>query len=130
MVAYGLNISQVMAWSMPQLRLLARYRDMRERNDRRWQLALASGTMAEEAAETLWAQLAGDDVQMASSGGSTQSTSSSRQSHMVDSKGNVIARGAPLLSDIALGKVPAPLVLGRPFPITTVGRNKQEETDA
>lgn len=123
MAAYSRDIPQVMAWTMPQLRLLARYRDMRERNERRWQLTLSSGMMSQEAAEALWAQLDGDDVQIVSVDGQG---STGGRSHAVDAKGNVRAPGAPLLSDIALGKAVAP----RLIPIKVVDKSAPKEEDA
>lgn len=124
MAAYNRDIHQVMGWSMPQLRLLARYRDIRERNERRWQLTLASGMMSEEASEALWAQLDGDDVQIVSVG--TPSSTGGQSSHAVDSKGNVRAPGAPLLADIALGKAVAPQLI----PIKIVDKHVSKEEDA
>jgi hypothetical protein len=129
MVAYGQDIPQIMVWTMPQLRLLARYRDIRERNERRWQLALASGTMSEEAAETLWEQLSDDEGGEYSgvvSSDATGGTGSGHRSRPVDAKGNVVARGAPLLSDIALGKAVAPDLI----PITFIDKSKQKDEDA
>ncbi len=115
MAAYGQSIPQVMAWTLPQFKLMARYRDIRERSERKWQLVLSAGMMSEEAVETLWAQLEGDEIEFLPSGGSGSTTSSTagigKQSHAIDSKGNVIARGAPLLSDIALGKSRAPRLI-------------------
>lgn len=115
MAAYGQSIPQVMAWTLPQFKLLSRYRDLRDRNTRKWQLVLSAGMMSEEAVETLWSQLEGDDIEFLPSGGSGSTTSSTaglgKQSHAIDSKGNVIARGAPLLSDIALGKARAPRLI-------------------
>ncbi len=126
MSAYGLNIPQIMAWTMPQLRLLARYRDLRERAERKWQLALAVSSQSEEGVESLQAQLDGDDVQVMSSGAQTTGggATSSRQSHTVDSKGNVRADG-PLLSDIALGKAPAPTHI----PIRVIDKSEDKEED-
>lgn len=130
MAAYSQDIPQVMAWTMPQLRLLARYRDIRERYERKWQLALAGGMMSQEAAEALWAQLEDDDEDGEYSGvvssGTTSSVGGSQRSHAVDAKGNVIARGAPLLSDIALGKAVAPQLI----PITVIDKGKQKDEDA
>ena len=138
MRAYGRDIREVMAWSMPQLRLMARYRDLRERNKRKWQLTLAAGMMSEEAVETLWEALEGDDegeyTRVAPSGGgsggtgvSTSSTGKmGQQRHAVDSKGNVRAAGAPLLSDIALGKAVAPQLI----PIQRIDKSKPKEDDA
>ncbi len=121
MTAYGRDIPHVMAWTMPQLRLLSRYRDIRQRNERKWQLMLASGMMAQEASEELWAQLEeGEDDEtgeytVVAQGGSTSSSGGSgsggNRNHRVDSHGNVIARNAPLLSDIAMGKSRAPQLI-------------------
>ena len=118
MTAYGRDIPHIMAWTMPQLRLLARYRGIRERNERKWQLMLASGMMSEEASEELWAQLEEDEGEdggeytVVAQGGSTRSSGGSgHRSHGVDSHGNVIARSAPLLSDIAMGKSRAPQLI-------------------
>ncbi len=124
MAAYGQGIPQVMAWTLPQFKLLSRYRDIRERNVRKWELVLSAGTMSEEAVETLWSQLEGDEIEFLPSGGSGSTTSGTaglgNQSHAIDSKGNVIARGAPLLSDIALGKARAP----RLIPINVIDHAK------
>lgn len=130
MAAYSRDIPQVMAWTMPQLRLLARYRDMRERNERRWQLAMASGMLSQEAAETLWAQLDEPDAEGGPYSGVMPSTSSGAAghlSHAVDSHGNVRAPSAPLLSDIALGKAMAPQMI----PITIINKKSEsKEEDA
>jgi hypothetical protein len=103
---------------------------MRERNERRWQLALASGMMSQEAAEALWAQLEEPDAESGPYSGVTPSTSSGAAghlSHAVDSHGNVRAPGAPLLSDIALGKAMAPAMI----PITIIGKKSEsKEEDA
>ncbi len=126
MSAYGRDIPQVMAWTMPQIRLLAHYRAIRERMERKWQLVLASGMMSQEASEMLWAQLEGNEdgeytgivsVGTAGTGGS----GSTQRSHGVDAKGNVRAPGAPLLSDIAQGKAQAP----RLIPITVIDKSKE-----
>ena len=129
MTAYGRDIPHIMAWTMPQLRLLSRYRDIRERNERKWQLMLASGMMSQEASEELWAQL--DDGNEAdpgeytvvAQGGSTGSAGGSgHRNHGVDSHGNVIARSAPLLSDIAMGKARAPQLI----PVRVINKIKKE----
>lgn len=132
MAAYGLDISQILGWTFPQLLLFNRRRKQRERHERRFQLMLVSGTLPPKTFDGLWQSLGGvpidlDAVASATPDPAPTPTASGRQAHGVDAKGNVLAPGAPLLSDIALGKVPAPLVLGRPFPITTVGRNKENE---
>ncbi len=131
MIAYGRDIPQVMAWTMPQLRLLARYRDIRERNERKWQLMLASGMMSEEVSAELWAQLEGDgednegEYTVVAQSGTTSSSaggSGSQKGHSVDSHGNVKAPGAPLLSDIAMGKARAPQLI----PIRVIDRSEKE----
>ncbi len=130
MTAYGRDIPHVMAWTMPQLRLLARYRDIRERNERKWQLMLASGMMSEEASSELWAQLEGDgddnegEYTVVAQGGTTGSGASggNQRGHGVDSHGNVISKGAPLLSDIAMGKARAPQLI----PIRVIDKSEKE----
>lgn len=132
MTAYGRDIPHVMAWTMPQLRMLARYRDIRERNERKWQLMLASGMMSQEASEELWAQLENGneadegEYTVVAQGGTTGSAgSSSTRGHGVDSHGNVIARGAPLLSAIAQGKARAPQLI----PIRVIDKSVSKEED-
>ncbi len=129
MTAYGRDIPHVMAWTMPQLRLLARYRDIRERDERKWQLMLASGTMSEEASSELWSQLEGDDdnegkYTVVAQGGTTSSSAGggSQRGHSVDSHGNVMSKGAPLLSDIATGKARAPQLI----PIRVIDKSNKE----
>ncbi len=131
MTAYGRDIPEVVAWTMPQLRMLAKYRDIRERNERKWQLMLASGMMSEEASSELWAQLEGDDddnegeYTVVAQGGTTTSSRSgggSQRGHGVDSHGNVLAKGAPLLSDIAMGKAHAPQLI----PIRVINKSEKE----
>ena len=118
MTAYGRDIPHIMAWTMPQLRLLSRYRDIRQRNERKWQLMLASGMMAQEASEELWAQLedghedeTGEYTVVAQGGSTSSAGGNSSRNHRVDSHGNVISRSAPLLSDIAMGKARAPQLI-------------------
>lgn len=130
MTAYGRDIPHVMAWTMPQLRLVARYRDIRERNERKWQLTLASGMMSQEASEELWAQLDGDDgdnegkYTVVAQGSSTGNAGgSSQRGHRVDSHGNVISSGAPLLSDIAVGKARAPQLI----PVRVIDKSEKEK---
>mgnify|MGYP001590614074 CR=1 FL=1 len=109
MTAYGLDISEVMGWTYPQLRLLKRYRDQRINDERRWALFLASGTLAPEMFDQLWQALGGEKLDLKS-----QQPASSRGLNPgdVDDEGNVIAPpGTPLLSDIASGKVPAPSLI-------------------
>ncbi len=131
MTAYGRDIPHVMAWTMPQLRMLARYRDIRERVERKWQLMLASGMMSEETSSALWAQLDDGDednegeYSVVAPGGTTSSSASgsSQRGHGVDSHGNVMARGAPLLSDIAQGKAHAPQLI----PVRVIDKSAKEE---
>lgn len=131
MTAYGLDIPDIVAWTMPQLRMLARYRDIRERNERKWQLSLAIGAQSEEGAESLYDQLGGVDndedgeYTVIAQGGSSAG-GSSRQSHRVDSKGNVVAPGASLLSDIALGKARPPQLI----PIRVIDKSTPKGEDA
>lgn len=114
MTTYGLDISQVVRWTYPQLRLLARHQRNRVREDRRWQLMLATGTLSPEMWDELWYSLGGEKLGLKSSDTTTATVTTGhptrigQQSHGVDSEGNVVAPGAPLLSDIALGKSPAP----------------------
>ena len=129
MTAYGRDIPEVVAWTMPQLRMLAKYRDIRERNERKWQLMLASGMMSEEASSELWAQLEGDgddnegEYTVVAQGGTTSSSAGggSQRGHSVDSHGNVMSKGAPLLSDIATGKARAPQLI----PIRVIDKSKK-----
>ncbi len=130
MTAYGRDIPHVMAWTLPQLRLLARYRSIRERDERKWQLMLASGMMSPEVSEELWAQLDdGDEADpgkytVIAQGGSTDSASGNGQrGHGVDSHGNVIAQNAPLLSDIAMGKARAPQLI----PVRVIDKGEKEK---
>ena len=130
MTAYGRDIPHVMAWTMPQLRLLSHYRDIRERNERKWQLMLASGMMSEEASSELWAQLEGDDSDndgeytvVAQGGYSGSAGGTGSRGHGVDSHGNVMAKGAPLLSDIAMGKARAPQLI----PIRVIDKSTKEQ---
>ncbi len=131
MTAYGRDIPHVMAWTMPQLRLLAHYRDIRERNERRWQLSLAIGSQSEEGAESLYEQLDGGandeegEYTVVAQGGTSGSSGGSGKGHRVDSKGNVKAQG-PLLSDIALGKARPPQLI----PIRVIDKSAPEGEDA
>lgn len=125
MAAYNRDIPQIMAWTMPQLRLLARYRDIRERNERKWQLVLATGSQSQEGSDALWAQLDGEEGEYSGVVGGGSSSAGGSRSHAVDSRGNVVSPGAPLLSDIALGKAVAPLTI----PITVIDKSKSKEED-
>lgn len=131
MATYGLDISQILGWTFPQLLLLNRRRKQRERNERRFQLMLTAGTMPPRMFDQLWQSLGGEAIDLESIE-STEPVESAaaptkigRQSHNVDSKGNVIARVAPLLSDIALGKATAPPLI----PVTIIEARKSEENE-
>ncbi len=135
MTAYGRDIPEIVAWTMPQLRMLSRYRDIRERNERRWQLSLAIGAQSQEGAESLYEQLDGSAsdeegeytvVAQGGTSGSSGSSDGSGKGHRVDSKGNVKAQGAPLLSDIAMGKARAPQLI----PIRVINKSAPKEEDA
>lgn len=129
MAAYAQDIPQIMAWTMPQLRLLARYRDIRERDERKWQLVLATGAQSQEGTDALWAQLDGEEGEQGEYSGVVAggpSSAGGSRSHTVDSRGNVVAPGAPLLADIALGKAVAPPTI----PITVIDKSKPKEEDA
>ena len=126
MATYGLDIIQVIRWTYPQLRLLARHQRNRIREDRRWQLMLATGTLSPEMWDELWYSLGGNklglkspDAPAGTSGGTSHPTRIGQQSHGVDESGNVVAPGAPLLSDIALGKAVAPQLI--PIRVITKG---------
>lgn len=132
MAAYGLDISQILGWTFPQLLLLNRRRKQRERNERRFQLMLVAGTLPPAMFDQLWQGLGGkpidlDAVPESAPAEAATPTQAGRQSHEVDAKGNVVARGAPLLSDIAQGKAAPPFVLGRPFPITKIDKDKENK---
>lgn len=123
---YGLDISQITKWTYPQLRLLDKHRRGRERESRRWQLMVASGTLAPEMLDQLWQSVGGEALNLESQPTTTMPSASGKigqQSHGVDRSGNVVAPAAPLLSDIALGKSVAP----RLIPIKVVDKNPQEE---
>lgn len=123
MATYGLDIGQVMGWTFPQLRLLARHERNRVREDRRWQLMLASGTLAPEMWDELWHTLGGKKLGLKSSDSPAyMEHQPARGSHGVDEAGNVVAPGAPLLSDIALGKAHAPPLI----PIRVIDKHKKE----
>jgi hypothetical protein len=75
----------------------------------------------------LWQSLGGEpiDIDAATPAEVPAPVSGDRQAHGVDAKGNVVAQGAPLLSDIALGKASAPPLI----PITTINKKENEEPD-
>lgn len=127
MSAYGLDINQIMGWTFPQLLLLNRRRKQRERQERRFQLMLTSGTLPPKMFDQLWQSLGGEpiDLDAVTPAEVPPPVSGDRQAHGVDAKGNVVASGAPLLSDIALGKASAPPLI----PITTINKKENEEPD-
>lgn len=132
MSAYGLDIGQILGWTFPQLLLLNRRRKQRERHERRFQLMLVAGTLPPAMFDQLWQGLGGEPIDLDAVPESTPvetatPTQVGRQSHAVDAKGNVVARGAPLLSDIALGKAAPPFMLGQPFPITMIDKKKENK---
>lgn len=109
MAVYGLDIVQIMEWTYPQLRLLAKQRRYRIRDERRWSLMLVSGTLNPEMWDELWYTLGGVKLGLKSPEASEVATYQPvKGQHGVDEDGNVVAPGAPLLSDIALGKAVAP----------------------
>ncbi len=128
MSAYGRDIKEVMEWTYPQLRLMARKRSYRDHDDRRWQLMLQTGTLDPEMWDTLWQTLGGKKIGLESPERTTpaatsQPTKIGQQSHTVDAEGNIKAPGAPLLSDIAQGKAAAPPMLNIKF----IDKSKPEE---
>ena len=128
MASYGLDISQVLGWTFPQLLLLNRRRAQRERQGLRFQLMLAAGTLPLAAVNHLWQGLGGEPIDVVAVEAGTAPASSSpgkigQQSHGVDSKGNVVAEHAPLLSDIALGKAQAPWLI----PIHKIDKSKENQ---
>ena len=127
MHAYGLDIPQVMTWTYPQLKLMLGYQTQRVRDEQRWQLVLAAGMMPQEGFDSLWDALGGSPVTHTSGGSSSTSSSGQigKQSHGVDAHGNVVARGAPLLSDIALGKAVTPHLI----PIRVIDKSEAKEED-
>lgn len=127
MSTYGMDISQILCWTFPQLLLLNRRRKQRERHGHRFQLMLAAGTLSPEMFDQLWQSLGGEPIdldEVASTPNQVVPTTTviGRQTHPVDSKGNVLARGTPLLSDIALGKSAAPPLI----PITKIDKAKED----
>lgn len=110
MAVYGLNMNQVMKWTYPQLRLTTKHRRQRIRHDQRWELMLASGTLNPEMWDELWHTLGGVKLGLKSpeTGDASSVYQPTNGQHAVDKDGNVVAPGASLLSDIALGKAAAP----------------------
>jgi hypothetical protein len=115
MAAYGRDIGEVMGWTFPQLRLLNKHHRARDREARRFQLWLASGTLAPEMLDQLWQGLGGEPLDLKSAPAARPAAATTESGHDVDSEGNVLADG-PLLSDIALGKAHAPALI----PITVI----------
>ncbi len=128
MSTYGLDISQILGWTFPQLLLLNRRRKQRERHERRFQLMLAAGSLSSQMFDQLWQGLGGEpiDLDAVSSAVPVEAaapTHIGQQSHSVDAKGNVLASAAPLLSDIALGKASAPPLIR----ITKIDKSRENE---
>lgn len=131
MSAYGLDIPQILGWTFPQLLLLNRRRKERERNERRFQLMLAAGSLAPKMFDSLWQGLGGEPIDLKAvetpenPTPATVSNKVGQQSHGVDTQGNIVAPTAPLLSDIALGKAAAPTLI----PITKVEKDKNKDKE-
>ncbi len=123
MTAYGLNIIQVMEWTYPQLRLTTKHRHQRVRNDHRWELMLASGTLNPEMWDELWYALGGVKLGLKSpeTDDPAMIYQPAKGQHTVDKDGNVVAPAAPLLSDIALGKAAAPPLI----PIRVIDKSRE-----
>ena len=123
MAAYGLNINQAMAWTYPQLRLTTKHRRQRVRHDQRWELMLVSGTLNPEMWDELWYALGG--VKLGLKSPETDDAATTYQpekgQHGVDADGNVVAPGASLLSDTALGTAPAPPMI----PIRVIDKSEK-----
>lgn len=113
MSAYGLNVDEVLDWTLPQIRLLSEQRSLRVMDERRFALMLQTGTIPPEMWDQLWWSLGGHKLGLTSPESPGDSTVPSgkigQQNHSVDAEGNVLAPGAPLLSDIALGKARPPV---------------------
>lgn len=128
MSAYGLDISQILGWTFPQLLLLNRRRKQRERHERRFQLMLAAGSLSPQMFDQLWQGLGGEPIDLdavpsAVPAEAAAPTRIGQQSHSVDAKGNILASAAPLLSDIALGKAASPPLIR----ITKIDKSKENE---
>ncbi len=113
MSAYGLNVDEVLDWTLPQIRLLSEQRSLRVMDERRWELMLSTGTLPPEMWDQLWWTVGGEKLGLTSPEPAAESTVPSgkigQQNHSVDAEGNVLAPGAPLLSDIALGRARPPV---------------------
>ena len=124
MSTYGLDIVQVMEWTYPQLRLLSKQRRGRLRDDRRWELMLMTGTLSPEMWDELWYTLGGVKLGLKSpEAPDATAYQPAKGQHGVDEDGNVVAPGAALLSDIALGKAAAPPLI--PIQMIDKGGNKE-----
>lgn len=132
MAAYGLDISQILEWTFPQLLLTNRRRKQRERHERRFSLMLMAGSLPPEMFDQLWQGLGGAPIDLdavkeaapaSAAAPAAQPTVIGKQAHAVDRKGNVMASGAPLLSDIALGKAVAPPLI----PITKIDKSEEKK---
>ena len=114
MSEYGLDISQVLAWTYPQIRLMRINQIEREKAERMWELVLAAGSMNEELFNDLYEGLTGKErsgKMLQSAEQQPKAEMISGSAHGVDADGNVVAHGAPLLSNIALGTERAPNLL-------------------
>lgn len=113
MSAYGLNIDEVLDWTFPQIHLISEQRSLRVMDERRFALMLQTGTLPPEMWDQLWWSLGGEKLGLTNPELPAESTVPSgeigQQKHSVDAEGNVLAPGAPLLSDIALGKARPPV---------------------
>lgn len=112
MSEYGLDISQIVSWTYPQLRLVQQARDARQKHEKVWQIILASGSLGEEGVDTLIEGVTGKAPPEREPRAEKAQEVPHTLDHGVDSQGNVKAAGAPLLSDIALGKANIPGALG------------------
>jgi hypothetical protein len=114
MSEYGLDIIQIVAWTYPQLKLLQKARDYRQKQNKLWDVIVNSGSLGEEAVDSLVEHITGKEAppRKKREDQGTAVPVSHTLDHGVDSEGNVKASGAPLLGDIALGKANIPGALG------------------
>ncbi len=116
MFAYGLDIQDIMAWTYPQLLLLQKTRNVRVKQNRLFELYIASGTLSEDGFDDLFKAISGKEPNRSNRESQPKQPARSSQEitrdHNVDKAGNVLAAGAPLLSDIAKGKAMVPSALG------------------
>ena len=124
MAAYGLDIRQVMQWSYPQLRLISTRYDARIKEERRWQLVLAAGSLGQEAFDSLWEQLGGDPIPRSAAPSAGRGGQKGQQSLPVDAQGNVIAPTGAL----ALWELDPARASTLPFPIATRYVKENSET--